>query len=359
MANPDGQVPVNPDAVRAAEERFLLMEAEMRTLREQNETLMRELREQQSVAEAERLRAGRRTQAQVQDFAHLTAELLAARAGPAGNFGGPQMGVKMERPEAFDGAKHQDVDTWLFQVGEHLRMVNIPEDRRVAYAASLLRGNAAMWWRERCESGERAADWLHFTAMLRAQFRVENLARRGRDELASVQQYARESVADFLFRFRGICLKIADLGEAEKMDRFCRALLPSVRLQVELRGPATFQEAATYAERADAVLSRVPGQDFGGGWQKKKPQHRGTFVSPPSYKTPPSGSGSGAGAGTGAGSGPEPMEIGSIQRKPLTQKEMARLRMNKGCFYCRQENAGHIARNCPMKAKRQGNPSSR
>ena len=69
MANPDGQVPVNPDAVRAAEERFLLMEAEMRTLREQNEALMRELREQQSVAEAERLRAGRRTQAQVDDFA--------------------------------------------------------------------------------------------------------------------------------------------------------------------------------------------------------------------------------------------------------------------------------------------------
>ena len=240
MANPDGQVPVNPDAVRAAEERFLLMEAEMRTLREQNETLMRELREQQSVVEAERLRAGRRTQAQVQDFAHLTAELLAARAGPAGNFGGPQMGVKMERPEAFDGAKHQDVDTWLFQVEENMRMVNVPADRQVAYAASLLRGNAAMWWRERCEAGERAADMLQFTAMLRAQFRVENLARRGRDELASVQQYARESVADFLFRFRGICLKIADLGEAEKMDRFCHALLPSVRLQVELRGPATF-----------------------------------------------------------------------------------------------------------------------
>ena len=143
------------------------------------------------------------------------------------------------------------------------------------------------------------------------------------------------------------------------MDLFCRALLPSVRLQVELRGPATFQEAATFAERADAVLSRVPGQDFGGGWHKKKPQHRGTFAPPPMYKTPPSGSGSGAGAGTGAGSGPEPMEIGSIQRKPLTKQEMARLRANKGCFYCRQENAGHIARNCPMKAKRQGNPSSR
>ena len=280
MANPDGQIPVNPDAVRAAEERFALMEAELQTLREQNETLMRELCEQQSVAEAKRLRAGHRTQAQVHDFANLTAELLAGRAGPAVNIGGPHMGVKMERPEAFDGSKHQDVDTWLFQVGEHLRMLNIPEDSRVPYAASLLRGNAAMWWRERCKSGERAADWPTFCAMLCAQFCVENLARRGRDEPASVQQYVRENVADFLFRFRGICLKIADLGEAEKMDRFCRALLPSVRLQVELRGPATFQEAATYAERADAVLSRVPGQDFGRGWQKNKPQHRGDFRFP-------------------------------------------------------------------------------
>ena len=76
-------------------------------------------------------------------------------------------------------------------------------------------------------------------------------------------------------------------------------------------------------------------------------------------KCRPVDQGSGAGAGTGAGSGPEPMEIGSIQRKPLNQKEIARLRMNKGCFYCRQENARHIAKNCPLKLKRQGNPSGR
>ena len=359
MANPGGQIPVNPDAVRAAEERFALMEAELQTLREQNDNLMRELREQQTVAEAERLRADRRTRAQVQDFANLTAELLAGRPVQAANIGGMNMGVKLERPEAFEGAKHQDVDTWLFQVGEHLRMLNIPAPSQVAYAASLLRGNAAMWWRERCEAGVRPADWDAFCATLCAQFRVENLARRGRDELASVQQYARESVADFLFRFRGICLKISDLGEAEKLDRFCRALLPSVRLQVELRGPATFPEAAAYAERADAVLSRVPGQDFGRGWQKQKPQHRGTFPSPQSYKQPPSGSGPGAGTGTGTGSGPEPMEIGSMQRKPLTKEEYQRLRTQKGCFYCRQVNAGHIAKNCPLKLKRQGNSSGR
>ena len=129
-------------------------------------------------------------------------------------------------------------------------MLNIPAPSQVAYAASLLRGNAAMWWREWCEAGVGPADWDAFCATLHAQFHVENLARRGRDELASVQQYARENVTDFLFQFRGICLKISDLGEAEKLDRFCRALLPSVRLQVELRGPATFPEPAAYTEKS-------------------------------------------------------------------------------------------------------------
>ena len=87
------------------------MEAELQTLREQNDNLMRELHEQQTVAEAERLRADRRTRAQIQDFANLTAELLPGRPVPAVTIGGMNMGVKLERPEAFEGAKHQDVDT--------------------------------------------------------------------------------------------------------------------------------------------------------------------------------------------------------------------------------------------------------
>ena len=79
--------------------------------------------------------------------------------------------------------------------------------------------------------------------------------------MATIRQYGRESVADFLFRFREVCLKIHDLSEVEKLDRFMRALIPSVRVQVELKGPTNIQEAAMYAERADAVLSRISGQD--------------------------------------------------------------------------------------------------
>ena len=73
--------------------------------------------------------------------------------------------------------------------------------------------------------------------MLRDRFRPEDYGRRGRDELATMRQYGKESVADFVFRFCATCLKIRDLSESEKLDRFVRALAQDIRLQVELRGP--------------------------------------------------------------------------------------------------------------------------
>ena len=59
----------------------------------------------------------------------------------------------------------------------------------------------------------------------------------GRDELAGLRQYGKESVADFISRFRATCLKIQDLSEAEKLDRFVHALVLDTQLQVELHSP--------------------------------------------------------------------------------------------------------------------------
>ena len=108
---------------------------------------------------------------------------------------------------------------------------------------------------------------------MRNQFRIENLSRKGRDELANMYQYGKESVAEFLYRFRATYLKVDNLSKAEKLDRFVRALVPGVRMQVELRGPGSFHDAAMYAERADAVLLRVTGHDAWKHWQKKQKSH--------------------------------------------------------------------------------------
>ena len=144
---------------------------------------------------------------------------------------------------------------------EHLELSTVPAGAYVVYAASLLRGNAAMWWRDACEAHRRPATWEDFCRALCDQFRPEDYGRRGRDKLATMRQYARESVADFVYRFRATCLKVPDLSEAEKMDRFVHALVQEIRLQVELRGPVNFHEAAQFAKRANAVITRVAGHN--------------------------------------------------------------------------------------------------
>ena len=64
--------------------------------------------------------------------------------------------------------------------------------------------------------------------MLCAHFRPDNFSRRGRDELAVLHQFSKEFVADFVCWFRATCLKITDLSEAEKLDRFIHALVSDI-----------------------------------------------------------------------------------------------------------------------------------
>ena len=128
------------------------MEAELQALWQRNAELIRDLQEQQNIAATECIRADRQSRAQTQEFANLTAELLARRQGPQVQLDGMRLSVKVEKPENYDGDKVKDLDTWLFQVREHLELLTVPAGAYVAYAASLLRGNAAMWWREACEA---------------------------------------------------------------------------------------------------------------------------------------------------------------------------------------------------------------
>ena len=91
----------------------------------------------------------------MQEFANLIAELLAGRQGPVVQLDGMRLNVKVEKPEQYDGDKARDLDTWLFQVREHLDLSTVPARGHVPYATSLLHGNAALWWREVCEANHR------------------------------------------------------------------------------------------------------------------------------------------------------------------------------------------------------------
>ena len=187
MANPAGHVVLGEEEAQQVAERYAKMEAELQALRQQNEELARTVQEQQEMVAMETLRADCRARAQMQEFANLTAELLAGRQGLDVQFQGMRIGVKVEKPETYNGEKSRDLDTWLFQVRKHLQITTIPAPSHVLYAASLLRGNVALWWRETCEDHHCPATWDDFCRMLRDQFRPEDYRRRGCDELATMR----------------------------------------------------------------------------------------------------------------------------------------------------------------------------
>ena len=163
------------------------MEAELQALRQRNEELMHSLQEQQNIAATERICADRRSRAQTQEFANLTTKLIGVRQVPEVQFEGMRFSVKVEKPETYDGDKAKDLDTWLFQVCEHLELSTVPVCGHVTYAASFLCGNAALWWREACEANWRPFTWEDFCRVIREQFRPEDYGRRGRDKLATMK----------------------------------------------------------------------------------------------------------------------------------------------------------------------------
>ena len=91
------------EQMRQMAECIVVLEAELQATLQTNAGLTHELQEQSERADTERLRADRRSRAQVQEFANLTAELIATRRGP--EMEGVRVGVKVERPEYFEGGK--------------------------------------------------------------------------------------------------------------------------------------------------------------------------------------------------------------------------------------------------------------
>ena len=83
---------------------------------------------------------------------------------------GMRIGVKVEKPENYDGNKGRDLYMWLFHVQEHLQLTMILVRGHVPYATLLLRGNVTLRWRKLCEANNWPATWDDFCRLLHEQF---------------------------------------------------------------------------------------------------------------------------------------------------------------------------------------------
>ena len=93
-------------------------------------------------------------------------------------------GVKFPTPSSYTGHANK-LEPWLFEVEVYFGNVSMPEERKVGYAASLLRDTALLWWRSIMTSGNGsgAMPWEEFKKGIREQFLPKNLYCQKRDKL--------------------------------------------------------------------------------------------------------------------------------------------------------------------------------
>ena len=159
--------------------------------------------------------------------------------------------LKPLRPPIFSGDSKGDVDEWLFRVEQYFVTANTQEERRVTYAASLLSGSAASWWRAQWESNARSptcTQWEAFKEGLNTQFKFMSANVRAREELYTVPVHAFKEMSEYCRFFRNKVLQTGGMSDEEQVFAFCRMLNPQMRADVMSKRPSNLNDCMHTAE---------------------------------------------------------------------------------------------------------------
>lgn len=263
-----------------------------------------------------------------------------------------QHALKPATPDNYDGTT--SVGSWLHQLKVYFDAygLEIVNDGQLAvkYAVSLLRGPAALWWKQHLDATQndptkRIIEWQQFTSSLVNRFETVNAVAVARDRLFRLRQVG--SVRDYVNKFQRACSEIPGITEDEMKDRFCRGLKRSVLQQVEAlkslyEDQMTLSKMFNVAERLDAAEARTSFQTR--NWN--------SVTAVDSSSRPAAAANVSSSASNDAD---VEMTLAAMKTKPprtkLTEQEKRKLMQEGRCFYCREQ--GHLATVCPK--KNQGN----
>jgi hypothetical protein len=259
---------------------------------------------------------------------------------------------KPPKPEKY-GGRAEDVLAWTMSMQLYLDACGIDPVSTASsqLAAAFLKDRAMLWY---LALPAPPSSWNELKEQLIAAFTILPRAETARKRVTSLKQ--RTSVVQYAEQFKTALLDLKHWHEDEKIFFFLQGLKDDVRLQVELKQPATLAEAIRLASLVDHI-----------NFQRRSSTSRGSSTPLSSgrpYSSYSSRSAIGAGSDTAT-----PMELGSAharssppgsssvsgsgrsRRLNLSPEELA-LRKEKGlCFLCGKY--GHIAKQCRTQQQQQ------
>lgn len=235
--------------------------------------------------------------------------------------------LKPDKPSNFSGERGEAIDTWIFEMERHFRLTRMHEEDKVEFATTYLKKSASSWGMveyNRAEESGNELNWEQFKMKIRKRYRPKNAEESARDRLGKLRQTG--SVAAYSHAFRTIMQELPDMHEGDAMHYFKKGLKEAVGIQVGLQRPTNLEEAEEMADTVDSIL-------FEHRNYYKPNSNQQTYRN--FHRTP---------------GGSVPMEIDSIRRSALNEKDRDRLRKEGRCFYCREGK--HLARDCPERKKK-------
>ncbi|KAG0975536.1 hypothetical protein G6F57_011275 [Rhizopus arrhizus] len=140
---------------------------------------------------------------------------------------------------------------WTEEVERYHEFNNVPQERRLPYAITLLRGRAQKWWNQLVQRNETLTTWERFKLLLDFAFKPAYSEQAARDKLANSKQVT--SVVDYVDNFQDILLDLPRISDDEALDRFVRGLKNDVRIHVITKEPRTLEEATRFAIAYDSA----------------------------------------------------------------------------------------------------------
>jgi hypothetical protein len=168
--------------------------------------------------------------------------------------------LRLPALDTFEGKTGEDLEAFLFQLQEYLETAGVKDDAlRVRVAGMALRGAAKTWYTyvrsPYTPPSEQVKTYDEFLSGIKAHFTPIDPVKIARDQLAELKQTG--SVRDYTAIFRQLNTRIPKMSEDERLDRYVRGLKPFTRKEVEVREPATYDEATRIAEKFDMAFKRA------------------------------------------------------------------------------------------------------